>query len=393
MKKTVKKESQKTKKLLINLAIHLMFFVGVMTMLYPFYINTLNNYIDDVRVTYYKNQENKRFEEQKKKLADENRKLAENGLTPAADPFDNENTKTVSDAYYKEHLIGTITIPKIHLEIPLFDTTNSNLLELGATVLNGTSYPLGGENTHSVISAHRGLPNRELFTDLPDLDKGDVFILDVLGQKLAYEVVTIETVEPHETDVLKIEPGKDLVTLLTCTPYMINSHRLLVTGSRVPYTPEVKEKENQGLRNRLIIQIMMTALMVLLVILMIWLLYRLIHQYLLSKQQITLKLCLYHQDGSPMSLDFILFDRKGKKRLKRQKRDIVVSPNANGYVEITNLPKNLYVLKDADGKYRISLGQRRLRRSDIVVKPFKKSPVKVQENQDIITVIFLTKFS
>ena len=140
-------------------------------------------------------------------------------------------------------MIGQVNIPKLAIEIPLFDTTTPNLLEVGATVINGTSFPVGGPGTHAVISAHRGLPERELFTNLPKLNNGDLFLLEVLGETLAYEVISSEVVEPNETSSLKIIDDQDLVTLVTCTPYMINSHRLLVRGHRVPYVPELMESE------------------------------------------------------------------------------------------------------------------------------------------------------
>ena len=110
--------------------------------------------------------------------------------------------------------------------------------------LEGSSLPCGGENTHCVLSAHRGLPSATLFTDLDKMELGDHFLLQILDDTLCYEVDQILTVEPEDTDALTVEKGSDLVTLLTCTPYGINSHRLLVRGHRVPYVPEViKESE------------------------------------------------------------------------------------------------------------------------------------------------------
>lgn len=123
----------------------------------------------------------------------------------------------------------------------MFDTTNEKLLQEGATVLQGTSFPTGGIDTHSVISAHSGLPEKKLFTDLEDVKIGEIFVITLFEEKLAYEVDKIDVVEPRDTSVIDIEPGRDIVTLLTCTPYMINSHRLLVTGHRVPYTEEMAQ--------------------------------------------------------------------------------------------------------------------------------------------------------
>ncbi|EGP5056545.1 class C sortase [Enterococcus faecium] len=114
-----------------------------------------------------------------------------------------------------------------------------------SVLLEGTSYPTGGENTHAVISSHRGLPQAKLFTDLPKLTLGDSFYIEINGRTLAYQVDQIKTVEPTDTKDLRIEKGQDFVTLLTCTPYMVNSHRLLVRGHRVPYHAKEVQKEVQ----------------------------------------------------------------------------------------------------------------------------------------------------
>ena len=123
--------------------------------------------------------------------------------------------------------------------------TLPEVLQQAAGHLEGSSLPVGGENTHAVISAHRGLPSASLFTDLDQLEKGDHFLISVLDQKLCYEVDQIRTVEPEDTGDLAVEPGEDLVTLLTCTPYGVNTQRLLVRGHRVPYEEEVVEKEEK----------------------------------------------------------------------------------------------------------------------------------------------------
>ena len=122
-------------------------------------------------------------------------------------------------------------------------------MEKAAGHLEGSSLPVGGENTHAVITAHRGLPSAALFTDLDKMKKGDHFLLHVLDDTLCYEVDQISTIEPKETDALSVEEGMDLVTLVTCTPYGVNSHRLLVRGHRVPYDPQALEDEEIPLGN------------------------------------------------------------------------------------------------------------------------------------------------
>lgn len=150
--------------------------------------------------------------------------------------------------YFEKHTIGVLTIPEINVHLPIFDETNTVLLEKGASLLEGTSYPTGGESTHAVISSHRGLPQAKLFTDLSKLTLGDSFYIEINGQTLAYQVDQIKTVEPTDTKDLRIEKGKDFVTLLTCTPYMINSHRLLVRGHRVPYHAKEVQKVSENKR-------------------------------------------------------------------------------------------------------------------------------------------------
>lgn len=130
--------------------------------------------------------------------------------------------------------IGTVEIPAIHVYLPIYHGTSDEVLRMGVGHLEGTSLPVGGEGTHSVISGHRGLPSARLFTELDKLEEGDIFMLAVLGETLTYEVDQILTIEPDELDALAIEEGKDYCTLMTCTPYGVNTHRLLVRGHRIP---------------------------------------------------------------------------------------------------------------------------------------------------------------
>lgn len=132
-------------------------------------------------------------------------------------------------------MMGYVEIPKINVKIPVFHTTDDEVLQKAAGHLEGSSLPIGGKSTHSVISAHRGLPSATLFTDLDKMKEGDHFLLYILDDILCYEVDKVSVVEPEETDGLAVEEGEDLVTLLTCTPYGVNSQRLLVRGHRVPY--------------------------------------------------------------------------------------------------------------------------------------------------------------
>ncbi|MGT2799815.1 class C sortase [Streptococcus marmotae] len=141
--------------------------------------------------------------------------------------------------------IGYVKIPRISQEIPIYAGTTEAVLQKGVGHLEATSLPIGGASTHSVLTAHRGLPTARLFTDLDKVKKGDLFYVRNIKETLAYRVVAIKVVEPSDLKSIAIEEGKDYVTLLTCTPYMINSHRLLVTGERTDYVAEEEQSEQE----------------------------------------------------------------------------------------------------------------------------------------------------
>ena len=165
------------------------------------------------------------------------------------DPF-SQGEKSL-DARYESLLnidgsgmMGYIRIPKIKVEIPIYHGTSESVLQAGVGHFWGTSLPVGGESTHTVLTGHRGLPTKTLFTNMDKLVKGDVFYIKVLDETLAYKVDQILTVLPEETEALSIVPGQDYATLVTCTPYAINTHRLLVRGHRIPYEEAVKIEKN-----------------------------------------------------------------------------------------------------------------------------------------------------
>lgn len=140
-------------------------------------------------------------------------------------------------------VMAYIRIPRISVDLPIFHGTSAQVLERGVGHLQGSALPVGGADTHCVLSAHRGLPSAALFTDLDMLQPGDHFYIYVLDRVLAYEVDQILTVEPDHTQDLDVVPGEDLVTLVTCTPYGVNTHRLLVRGHRVEYVQQAQEDE------------------------------------------------------------------------------------------------------------------------------------------------------
>lgn len=173
-------------------------------------------------------------------------------------------------------VLGYIEIPSINIKLPIYYGTSVDILKKGVGVLEGTSLPVGGENTHSVLSAHTGLANQKLFTDIDKLKDGDVFYLHILKKDLAYKVNQIKVVHPDEIDELKISDDKDYVTLLTCYPYGINTERLLVRGERTDLSPSNVEQVQKEIStfnhsNENLILIVIILILVLIIIFLLFL--------------------------------------------------------------------------------------------------------------------------
>ena len=171
-------------------------------------------------------------------------------ITPGtADAYSEESLSSAAKNYDSQldiagnGIMGYVEIPKIQVNLSIYHGTDAEVLDRGVGHLLGSSLPVGGENTHTILSGHSGMASQKMFTDLEQLAQGDVFYLNVLNETLAYQVIQISTVLPYETDLLGIVPGEDLCTLVTCTPYGINTHRLLVRGSRIPYEEATVLKE------------------------------------------------------------------------------------------------------------------------------------------------------
>ena len=221
-------------------------------MLYPILSNVIHEKNKNDVISNYEdvidNTDEEKLQEEREKAQKFNELLTGNVII--TDPFDPEAQKKLEENtdYFntlnldKTGIMGYISIPKIDVKLPIYHGTSESVLKLGVGHLENTSLPVGGEGTHSVLSGHTGLPNAKLFTDLDKVEKDNIFYLEVLGEKMAYEVDQIKIVEPQDTSDLRIDPTKDYVTLVTCTPYGINSHRLLVRGTRIPYTEEVEEE-------------------------------------------------------------------------------------------------------------------------------------------------------
>ena len=231
-----------------KLIIGIIFLAGLSLLLYPFVANQWNNHRQKQLISSYEQSVSDKdaaheidydAELQKAKAYNE-------ALLPSILPDSFavaqaiEEDKTYMDALNiaGDEVMGIVEIPKINIKLPIYHTTDEEVLKQAAGHLEGSSLPVGGESTHAVISAHRGLPSASLFTDLDQLKKGDHFLIHVLNETLCYEVDKISVVKPEETSSLAVEDGQDLVTLLTCTPYGVNTEPLLVRGHRVPYVEQ-----------------------------------------------------------------------------------------------------------------------------------------------------------
>ena len=237
-----------------NLVISIIFLAGLSLLLYPFVANQWNNYRQKQLLSGYEQVVSEKeaaegidYDAERKKAEDYNEALLPCVLP---DSFALAESSGVDPVYMNtlniagDEMMGSVEIPKINIKIPIYHTTEEEVLNKGAGHLEGSSLPVGGANTHAVISAHRGLPSASLFTDLDQLKEGDHFLIHVLNETLCYEVDKISVVKPEDTSALAVEDGQDLVTLLTCTPYGVNTERLLVRGNRVPYVEEeVKEEK------------------------------------------------------------------------------------------------------------------------------------------------------
>lgn len=230
------------RKNLSTIILILIFLVGLSVMLYPSVSDAVNRKHQSRAVAGYA--------EEVEQLSDADYQA----YFDAADAY-NRQLNTTPNAFYKPDLVsgyaqtldisgtgimGYITIPKISVELPIYHGTDEGVLQVAAGHLEGSSLPVGGAGTHAVISAHRGLPSAKLFTNLDELEVGDRFTITVLNRVLTYEVDQISIVLPTEIDQLLPTEGMDYVTLMTCTPYGINTHRLLVRGKRVETTESQK---------------------------------------------------------------------------------------------------------------------------------------------------------
>ncbi|PGW24613.1 class C sortase [Bacillus cereus] len=229
-----------------NLVLGGIFLFGLCIFLYPTISNWLATRAHYSEVSSYdkkiKALQKKEIERREKEAAEYNKQI-QTSMKTFADPFSEEksNHQAYADALNLGDVMGYIEISKINIKLPIYQGTSEEVLSRGVGHLDYSSLPVGGENTHTILTGHRGLPSAKLFTDLDKLSEGDRFYIHSLDKVLAYKVDQIKVVLPHETDDLQIVENKDYTTLITCTPYGVNTNRLLVRGERVEFNQEEKQ--------------------------------------------------------------------------------------------------------------------------------------------------------
>ncbi len=225
----------------------ILFTCGLLVMLYPVISNAISEVRYDSVINGYENVIGKTdtdtFNRMLQKAIDYNNRLTTSSIVDAFSDTQLNNSKEYLSILDVDQngTMGYISIPKIDVKIPIYHGTSAKVLQKGVGHLEGSAFPVGGESTHSILSAHRGLPSSKLFTDLDQLVEGDKFFIYILDKVLVYQIDQILVIDPSNTEPLRIQEGKDYVTLVTCTPYAVNTHRLLVRGTRV--MPE-EEKEH-----------------------------------------------------------------------------------------------------------------------------------------------------
>ncbi len=224
------------------------FIACTILLLYPVISDRWNRYRDMQLITEYNEKavqiDTKEYDELWKKASDYNKYLVTQNRNIVTD------AEYDPDAYYETLLnlmgngvMGYVEIPKIGLTEPIYHYSTDVSLGIGIGHIHGSSLPTGGETTHTVLTGHRGLPNQKFFSDLDKMKKGDKFYIHILNRTLAYQVYDIKVIEPTDVDALMIENGKDLATLVTCEPYGVNTHRLLIMGKRVEFNEKHVDKE------------------------------------------------------------------------------------------------------------------------------------------------------
>lgn len=270
------------KQRIINIVLVLFFLAGFGITMYPVFSDWyISHHQGQVVENYDKKaaeMSQKEIDEAFEKAREYNKELL--GNVVLTDPFDPAAVEKQNEDYDNllniagDGVMGSVEIPSINVYLPIYHGTDSESLEKGAGHLEDSSLPVGGKGTHSIISAHTGLPSAKMFDDLTEVKIGDVFYIHVLNRTLAYEVNQIKVVLPENISDLLIDKDKDYVTLVTCTPYGINSHRLLVRGTRIPYREAKKKDKDQKKSNNMWKAYLLAAVLGVVLIILLWYYFR-----------------------------------------------------------------------------------------------------------------------
>lgn len=224
----------------------ILFVIGIMVFSYPIISNWISTKEHHTVISNHNEQLKQMTEAEKaaeqERVKEHNNALKEDAM-PITDPFAEDAGNDDEQAGYYNVLnigetMGSIEIPSLNVDLPIYHGVGDDVLQQGIGHMSNSSFPIGGLGTHTALTGHRGLPSSKLFRDLDKVKKDDVFYIHTLDETIAYKVDDIQIVLPSETEWLEMEEDKDYVTLITCEPYMINTHRLLVRGERTPYHPE-----------------------------------------------------------------------------------------------------------------------------------------------------------
>ncbi|MDR2832185.1 MAG: class C sortase [Streptococcaceae bacterium] len=331
---------------------------GTFVATYPFVASSLND--------FWSAQIQKNFDEElaaMDKQAQKTQKINDERVAKQlSDPYSFESLTNIRgdnypNKWYVEQMIGEIFLPTINEHLTVFEDAVEPLLQRGVGWVQGSDYPStkNKEGTHSVVAGHSGLPHARLFNDITQLKKGDLFIYYMEGEYFAYEVISSKIVKPDKVEQLQPVQGENLSTLVTCVPIGINSHRLLVTGSKVPFTPQMASlisgiQQRKNVKNTFLTTIILASLIIGLLVLR--------NGYRLLKMNKMLGNLLFHDEQykdvnfAPDS-DFQLFSGKGEVPLKRDGVYFVASRNENKEVQFEKLPARNYLIKENGGKGRV----------------------------------------
>lgn len=258
----------------IKIIIAVLLIGGVGTLLYPMLCNMHNQYLNQKQVDRYTKITQEMSSDRIKEMWEEAKKYNENHMVNnVIDVFEKGSGSETEKTYEGlldptgTGMMGYLEIPEINLELVIYHGTEEKVLEEGCGHMAGSSLPVGGNSTHCVLAGHRGLPTAKLFTDLDQLKEGDQFYIHITDKILAYEIDQIKVVKPDDLEDMRIWEGKDYVTLLTCTPYGVNSHRLLVRGYRVPYIRQEAPDQNETLALLIISGLLLLTILIALAVL------------------------------------------------------------------------------------------------------------------------------